>query len=1065
MICGKFFYIVGMLISTVVCITVLPSMPSSFVTLDPFIATNIAPVRAVSTTPIAVLSGPLVVDGVSLVADDRVLLTAQVDAINNGIWLVQTGAWIRPADFADGDQVADAFVFAQLGIIHARTGWRCISPVARDVVGVDPLIWAEYGPQIIGAKSSYNFYNNDFAVIRLTQDGLPDPILDPLINPNATLPGVITTNFNVVNAENPANRFDSDVANSCIVTPDRKIVAAGFATIPNGRKKVAIARYNPDGSLDTSFNPDIASDIPGLSPGIPGLSVNTLSDSDDIATGIILDDLGKYVLVGDTNSTGFDNGFIIRLTPDGLPDQTFNADGITPGALIFSIQDQNISIKCVTQDALGRYLVVGSTDFDIFLARVTNDGTLDVTFNSTGTTPGILTTSITDRNAAGWVIIEDPVIQKIIVAGLLDSDSGVQEIICLRYNLDGSLDTTFNATGMLIVPSPVLAERALSARLEIEAFSGNIVLNQFGKSVIEGSNNIIRPRLIMTLLRITRQGALDTTFNPTGESIIFTPASVMVDQEGQDAEGYTQFFGFAQTRVMDPLLNPLGLAGYESLDISAILSGVPTVVSSSIAQFSVAQIPNDVTAGLLIDPNENYIPVGFTNNSNFNNDFNFLRVQRSGAVTTFFNFDIPTEDTLVIKSNPFRINTFYDITFTEFGGTSQNLYVSPFAAEQIGALLFGDSMHLQAIITNPINATVFTSSDITFEGLTAPGARVTVYLNNNPVGTVLADPVGSWQFVSKISEDGVYSLQVRAVSQTYGSEYVYAQSQSLYFAVATKLPDAPKITTPIEQAVLETNSILFGGTAAPDAQVQIFVDDAIVATTQADEKGDWQTYYYLANAGSFTVKALVIDVLGRLSEPSNSVVFNKVFKKSEELRIDTPGIEEIISVDKPVFTGIGPSNTTIELVLDGKEIGAIKTTAQGTWTYATKVPFSSGAHTLEVKLYDESQKKRIVSTPVPFKIEVKAMQSSIAKPSLTLDVPLHEQVLLSGQAEPNMIAHLFLNRKKIATVSVAHNGVWSYALPPFTVKQAGKYPIEVSIVDKMNRPLSTSTLFLNFIVE
>lgn len=1059
----KILYIILMIIG--VSKTLFPSMPSSFVTLDPFVASTVVPVRAVSTTAIASLTGPVSVDGVSLVAGERVLLTAQANGINNGVWLVEVGAWTRPTDFADGDQIAGVFVFVREGVMYTGTSWQCTNDIANDVVGVDVLTWAEYGPQIIGAKSSYNFYNNDFAIVRLTQDGLPDPVLDPSINSNATLPGVITTNFNIVNVENPASRADSDVANSCIITPDRKIVAAGFATIGNGTKKVALARYNPDGSLDTTFNPDIASDIPGLSPGIPGLSVNTLSDADDIGTGIILDDLGNYVVVGDTNGATFTNGFIIRLTPDGLPDQTFNSDGITAGALVFGIENQNVNIKCVTQDGLGRYLVVGTTDFDIFLARITNAGILDVTFNPDGAIPGIVTTSIPDRNAVGWVVITDPTIQKIYVASLIDSDSGIQEIGCLRYNLNGSLDTTFNATGMLIVSSPVLEERALSARLELETLGANIVLNQFGKSVVEGDNNIIQPKLIMTLLRITRQGVLDTTFNPTGQSVVFSPASVMVDQEGQGDEGYTQFSGFEQTLVTDPLLNPLNLAGYESLDISAILNGVPTVISSSIAQFAVAQIPNDVTAGLLIDPNENYIPVGFTNNSNFNNDFNFLRVQRSGAVSTFFNFDTPTADALVIKSNPFRLNTFFDITFIEFGGTSQNLYVSDFAAGQIGDSLFGDRTQLQAIITDPVNAAVFTRTDITFEGLTAPGAHVTLFLNNNPIGSVDADVVGSWRFTTKIPEDGVYSLYVTAASQKYGAENVSTQSKSLYFAVATKLPEQPKITAPIEQATIETNSILFEGTANPGAQVQIFVDNTLVSTAQADEHGKWQTYHYLSNARKFTVQARVIDALGRLSEPSNSVVFNKIFKKTDEIKINSPGFEEIVTTSHPVFSGIGPSNVSIELLVDGNVVGTTQTTMQGAWTYTSKKPFVDRKYIVEANFYDQSQKKKISTQPLEFRIETKAITSSIAKPTLTLDVPLNEQVLLSGQAEPNTIANLFLNRRKLGTVSVSPKGMWSYAIPPLTIKQPGKYPVEVSILDKLNHPLSTSTLFLNFITS
>jgi hypothetical protein len=59
-------------------------------------------VLAVATTNVAALSGPQVVDTVPLVAGDRVLLAAQTTATQNGIWVVQAGAWTRPADWVTG---------------------------------------------------------------------------------------------------------------------------------------------------------------------------------------------------------------------------------------------------------------------------------------------------------------------------------------------------------------------------------------------------------------------------------------------------------------------------------------------------------------------------------------------------------------------------------------------------------------------------------------------------------------------------------------------------------------------------------------------------------------------------------------------------------------------------------------------------------------------------------------------------------------------------------------------------------------------------------------------------
>ena len=81
-------------------------------------------VRAVSQVNIASLSGVATVDGVSLVANDRVLLVFQTNATQNGIWVIKAGAWTRPADFAAGsDQSKGVLVLVAEGLNAADSRW------------------------------------------------------------------------------------------------------------------------------------------------------------------------------------------------------------------------------------------------------------------------------------------------------------------------------------------------------------------------------------------------------------------------------------------------------------------------------------------------------------------------------------------------------------------------------------------------------------------------------------------------------------------------------------------------------------------------------------------------------------------------------------------------------------------------------------------------------------------------------------------------------------------------------------------------------------------------------
>jgi len=82
-----------------------------------------ASVRAASVSNLT-LSGEQTVDGVALVAGDRILVKAQDDAEDNGIYVVATGAWARSADANTSALVnAGLFCFVEEGTTNDNTGW------------------------------------------------------------------------------------------------------------------------------------------------------------------------------------------------------------------------------------------------------------------------------------------------------------------------------------------------------------------------------------------------------------------------------------------------------------------------------------------------------------------------------------------------------------------------------------------------------------------------------------------------------------------------------------------------------------------------------------------------------------------------------------------------------------------------------------------------------------------------------------------------------------------------------------------------------------------------------
>jgi hypothetical protein len=100
-------------------------------------------VRAIATSNVASLSGPQTIDGVSLVAGDRVLLISQTTTTQDGIYVVAAGAWTRATDFAIGSTVAGAFMFVEEGT-NADTGWVCTNNKGSDTVGTNDLSFTQF---------------------------------------------------------------------------------------------------------------------------------------------------------------------------------------------------------------------------------------------------------------------------------------------------------------------------------------------------------------------------------------------------------------------------------------------------------------------------------------------------------------------------------------------------------------------------------------------------------------------------------------------------------------------------------------------------------------------------------------------------------------------------------------------------------------------------------------------------------------------------------------------------------------------------------------------------------
>lgn len=98
--------------------------------------------RAATTANIT-LSGTQTIDGIALAVGDRVLVKDQSAVATNGIYIVQSGAWVRSGDTNTAQQLVGAMNYVRSGSANAGTMWVSQFP-AQGVLGTDNVIWRWY---------------------------------------------------------------------------------------------------------------------------------------------------------------------------------------------------------------------------------------------------------------------------------------------------------------------------------------------------------------------------------------------------------------------------------------------------------------------------------------------------------------------------------------------------------------------------------------------------------------------------------------------------------------------------------------------------------------------------------------------------------------------------------------------------------------------------------------------------------------------------------------------------------------------------------------------------------
>ena len=286
--------------------------------------------------------------------------------------------------------------------------------------------------KIIAVGSASNTTTvTDFAVARYNIDGTLDTTFSD--------DGMQTTDFGLDTDGDGIVESGADVAEGVAIQPDGKIVVAGHARIPLGGglgfdNDFAVARYNPDGTIDTTF-------------GNNGKVTTNIGTDSDIGTDVVLQPDGKIIVVGQIDQAT--DCAIVRYNSDGSLDNTFGGSGI-----IVSDFSGSEGFKSVALQSDGRIVATGFTTgsnatLDFAVVRYEPDGDLDSSFGNAG----LVTTDVSGGIPSGQDFGEDIILQndgKILVVGRNTSNT-ILDLAIVRYNTDGSLDSSFVNNGILSI--------------------------------------------------------------------------------------------------------------------------------------------------------------------------------------------------------------------------------------------------------------------------------------------------------------------------------------------------------------------------------------------------------------------------------------------------------------------------------------------------------------------------------------------------------------------------------------------------------------------------------------
>ncbi|GEM_PF-4361166 len=283
------------------------------------------------------------------------------------------------------------------------------------------------------------------------------------------------------------------------------------------------------------------------------------------------------------------------------------------------------------------------------------------------------------------------------------------------------------------------------------------------------------------------------------------------------------------------------------------------------------------------------------------------------------------------------------------------------------------------IVTTPANGALINTTTPTYTGTAAATSTVTVYVDDNSIGTTTATGGGTWSLAQQTAlTQGNH--QVRATAQLSG-QAVSGSSNTNTFTVDTVAPTVVITSTAgATGGNTSTSPIPFTVTFSEPVTGFVDTDMTVSGGAVANFAGSGTSYTFdvTPSANGLITVEVAANVAQDQANNGNTAAspFGVTYTRPVTASpvVVTPADGSLITSTRPTYTGTATALSSVTVVVDGNLNGGISTAANalGNWTLAQPTELSQGAHTVQARAQLSGQTASAYSLVNSFTVVVPA---------------------------------------------------------------------------------------------